>query len=226
MFQITGSYFLEGLFRCEARRVWVLALMCSTNALAQAECGQPTLVSPVKKSIADTRPRIEWSPIAGAMFYRIWVESRVPEGRVLFTQDIQTTASFWQPPQPLTDHKANVRLRVQANCGSVLTDPENLKRLETRFRIDASMTCIMPNEPFIKVTQQGIELSWGALPDARTYEVAAFPAQSAGNRVIKAETARTVVRLERPATGIWTIGVRPRCANGYGAYRFQTLNVI
>lgn len=226
MFQITGSYFFEGLFRCKARPALVLALMCSNNALALPECEQPTLVLPAKKLIADTRPRIEWTPIADAKFYRIWIESRVPEGRVLFAQDVQTTASFWQSPQPLTDHKANVRLKVQANCGSAVQDHEKLKQLETRFRIDASMTCIMPDHPFIKITQLGIELSWGAMSDARTYEVAVFPAQSVGSRVIKAETARTSVRLERPATGIWTIGVRPRCANGYGAYRFQTLNVI
>ena len=225
MFQITGCSVYEEVSRHVAKPVFVLALLCSTSVLAQSECVQPTLVAPAKELIADTRPRIEWAPVPGAKFYTVWVESRVPEGRVLFTQDIQTAASFWQPPQPLTDYKANVRIRVQANCGDASVDPEKLKLLDTRFRIDAGIACVMPELSAIKLTPQGVELSWSALPEARSYEVSAFPAQGVGNVVIKSETTRTSVRLERPANGIWTVGVRPRCANGYGAYRFQTLNV-
>ena len=207
------------------RQAFVLTLLFSTNALAQAECEQPTLVAPASVLIADTRPRIEWTPVPGAKFYKIWVESRVPEGRMLFTQDVQTTTSFWQPPRPLTDYKATVKIRVQANCGEANVDPEKLKLLNTSFRIDAGIACVMPEAAVVKLTPQGVELSWPVLAEARLYEVSAFPGQGVGNGVIKSETTRTSVRLERPANGVWTVGVRPRCANGYGAYRFQTLNV-
>lgn len=226
MFQITGCDTYEGLSLHVAKPVLVLALVCSANALAQSECGQPTLLAPAKEMIPDTRPRIEWAPVPGAKFYQVWVESRVPDGRVLFTQDVQTPATFWQPSQPLTDYKANVKIRVQANCGGAIADQERRKQLESRFRIDASTACVMLEAPSIKLTQQGIELNWRELPDARKFEVTAFPESGTGNAVIQSETTRTSVRLARPANGIWTIGVRPRCANGYGAYRFQTLNVI
>ena len=225
MFQITGYGAYEESSRHAVKPILMLTLLCSTNVLAQAECVQPTLVAPAKELIADARPRIEWTPVPGAKFYKVWVESRVPEGRVLFTQDVQTTASFWQPPQPLTDYRANVRIRVQANCGNASVDPDKLKLLDTRFRVDTGIACTMPELPAIKLTPQGVELSWRVLPEARLYEISAFPAQGAGNVVVKSETTRASMRLERPANGIWTVGVRPRCANGYGAYRFQTLNV-
>lgn len=225
MFLITWCSVYEELSRYVVKPAFTLALIGSTNALAQSECGQPALVAPAKEMIADTRPRIEWTPVPGAKFYKIWVESRVPEGRVLFTQDIQTTASFWQPPQPLTDYKANVRIRVQANCGGPSVDSEKPKLLDSRFRIDTGIACVMPESLAIKPTPHGIELNWSALPEARLYEVSAFPVQGAGNVVVKSETPRTSVRLELPANGIWTVGIRPRCANGYGAYRFQTLSV-
>lgn len=225
MFQVTACGVYEELLRHVARPTFVLTLLFSANALAQAECEQPTLVAPANELIADTRPRIEWTPVPGAKFYKIWVESRVPEGRILFAQDVQTTASFWQPPRPLTDYKATVKIRVQANCGEASVDPEKLKLLDTRFRIDAGIACVMPEAPVVKLTPQGVELSWPVLPEARLYEVSAFPAQGVGNVVIKSETTQTSVRLERPVNGVWTVVVRPRCANGYGAYRFQTLNV-
>lgn len=226
MLQIAGCDVYGGLLRYVPKLVLVMALICSTNALAQPECGQPTLLAPVKEMITDTRPRIEWSPVPGAKFYQVWVESRVPEGRVLFAQDVQTTATFWRPPQPLTDYRANVKIRVQANCGGTVEDQEKFKPPISRFSIDTSAICIMSEAPTIKLNQQGVELSWRATPEARSYEVSVFPTQSRGGVVVRSETPRTSVRLERPANGIWTIGVRPRCTNGFGAFRFHILNVI
>lgn len=226
MFLIYGCDVYEALSRHAAKPAFMLMLLCSANAMAQPECGQSALVAPATEAISDTRPRIEWAPVPGARHYQVWVESRVPEGRVLFAQEAQTTATYWQPSQPLADYKANVKIRVQANCGGAIADQEKRKQFVSRFRIDASTVCVMPEAPSIKLTQQGIELSWRELPDARMFEVSAFPEQGSESAVVRSETTRTSVRLERPANGIWTIGVRPRCANGYGAYRFQTLNVI
>lgn len=199
--------------------------MLSSSAWAQAPCEPPSWIAPSKDWIADTRPRLEWTPVAGANAYRVWVESRVPEGRVLFTHEFQTTTSFWQPPQPFTDAKANVRVRVEALCqADARVEHTASTPLEARFRIDAGMACVMP--PYdVVTTAQSVEISWPELPGTKRFHVSAFPAAASDAAAFSAETPLTRMRLTTLTRGIWTVGVRPRCANGYGGFRFHVLNV-
>lgn len=178
----------------------------------------------MKQWAADARPRLEWSPVAGANAYRVWVESRVPEGRVLFTYELQTASRFWRPPQPFTDAQANVRVRVEALCQTGPVEQVVSTPLEARFRVDAGTACVMPDFDMLRTTHP-VEISWPELPQAKHFQVSAFPAVPSDAPAFSSETPLTRMRLTTLTKGIWTVGVRPRCADGYGAFRFHVLNV-
>ena len=197
-----------------------------SDSQAQEICGTPTLLSPAQTDIANAKPRFEWTPVAKAKHYRLWLESRVPEGRVLFTHDIQTAATYWTPPAALTETRALVKVKLTAICDG---DDERdhttpVSPPYTRFRIDTSASCVLAAAPSVTLAGQGAKLSWPAVAGANYYELATYSGVE-GQLTQKNESPATTFKLDALAPGVWVIGVRPRCSTGFGAYRFSVLNL-
>ena len=203
--------------------VFCLAL---SDSQAQETCGTPSLLSPAQTDITNAKPRFEWTPVAKAKHYRLWLESRVPEGRVLFTHDIQTAATYWTPPAALTETRALIKVKLTAICDG---DDERGEATPvsppfTRFRIDTSASCVLAAAPAVTLAGQGAELSWPAVAGANYYELGTYSGVE-GKLTRKNESRVTTFKLKDLAPGVWVIGVRPRCSTGFGAYRFSVLNL-
>ena len=197
-----------------------------SDSQAQQTCGTPSLLSPAQTDITNAKPRFEWTPVAKAKHYRLWLESRVPEGRVLFTHDIQTTATYWTPPAALTETRALVKMKLTAICDGdgERADATPVSPPFTRFRIDTSANCVLAAAPAVTLAGQGAELSWPAVAGANYYELATYSGVE-GKLTRKNESRGTTFKLDAVAPGVWVIGVRPRCSTGFGAYRFSVLNL-
>lgn len=193
---------------------------------AQETCGTPEFLSPAVTDIANPRPPFEWSPVLNAKRYRLWLESRLPEGRVLSTYDIQTTLTHWIPPAALTETRALIKVKLTAICGE---DGGNSEALPVnppfaRFRIDTSASCILQETPAVTLASQGAEINWPVVAGADYYELATYSGADA-KLVHKNEVRNTRFRLEALTPGVWIISVRPHCLTGFGAYRFRVLNL-
>lgn len=192
---------------------------------AEEACDTPQLLSPSGIDIANAKPRFEWTTIADAKRYRLWLESRLPEGRVLFTHDIQTTSTYWIPPAALTETRALLKVKLTAICGEEAgNDAMPVRPPFARFRIDTSVSCALPAAPVITLSGQGAEVSWSAVAGAEYYELSAYSGVEA-QLARKSESRVTKFQFDRLSPGVWVIAVRPRCSSGYGAYRFRVLNL-
>lgn len=178
---------------------------CVTCNFAAAACTTPTLISPTETVISEASPRLEWSVVDGVHHYLVWLESRVPEGRVLLTEEFRTDATYLIPPRPLTTGKATVRLRVTAVCN------DNTRAvLSTRFRIDEDKACALHTLPIAQPVSGEWSLHWGAIPQAQTYRIHAYAAQD-GKPVFMRETIDTTTRIARLGPGVWMLAVEPVC---------------
>ena len=197
------------------RFIAALAAACSL-ARGHAECAPVEILDPVKNStIHGARPDIRWSGLSGVKVYRVQIESRVPEGRVIERIDTRVGDTRFVPPRPLTDRRAAVKLLVTADC------PESTS-IATRpawFFID-----IAPNCPSIqKLSFSGAgtsKVEWARTSDATRYEVEAYSV-SDGRLIARKET--TVASAELPrADAPLIVAVRPRCESvvGEAAYGF------
>lgn len=185
----------------------------------------PVLISPAQVDIIDAKPRFEWTSVANAKRYRFWLESRLPEGRVLSTYDIQTPTTSWIPPAALTETRALLKVKLIAMCDErENNDATPVAPPFVRFRIDTSVGCVIPSAPIVSLVGQQADVSWPAVVGADYYELSTFFGYEAKfNR--KNETRNTKFQLESLSSGVWTIAVRPHCPSGYGAYRFKVLNI-
>lgn len=172
---------------------------------AAAACTTPTLISPAEIVISEASPRLEWSVVDGAHHYLVWLESRVPEGRVLLTEEFQTGATYLIPPRSLTTDKATVRLRVTAVCKD-----NTQAALSTRFRIDEDKACALQTSPIAQPVSGEWSLHWGAIPQAQTYRIHAYAAQD-GKPIFMRETIDTSTRIARLGPGVWMLAVEPVC---------------
>lgn len=178
---------------------------------AQATCPQPSLVYPAQKEIAEASPRIEWTPVADANRYLVWLESRAPEGRVLLSEEFQTAATYLVPPRPLTAGKATVRIRVTAVCKD-----DTQAALSARFRIDADSACRLAATPQAELTDGRWKLRWEATPAAQRYEVRVHSPED-GRPVLTRESGRSPSDLGRLEPGAWLLAVQPQCKGLKGA---------
>jgi hypothetical protein len=97
--------------------MWLLTALLLWQTPGTVACQSSGIVAPARGStVADARPVLTWLVIPGAIRYRVEIESRVPEGRILVSLDTQVSGTRFQPPQPLTDHRAAVKVRVTAGC--------------------------------------------------------------------------------------------------------------
>lgn len=205
-----------------ARHGRVLALLAAVIAAApahpaetSADCPAPTITTPAADTtLAAARPTIRWTPVPGATGYRMRLTSRVPEGGVLISLDTLTTAPAFDPPQPLTDLSAIVRLTVTAHCGTQ-TSPETA----LRFFIDTRLGCPAVADPVVKPDIAGPRLHWQPVAGAERYEVLAYAAGD-GRLLGRGETREPLFTLPNAGGEPAVAAVRPRCRDGYGAFTF------
>jgi hypothetical protein len=180
------------------RFVLFLASVCS-----EAELIEPAAI------VADARPTLSWRAIPGVSQYRVEIESRIPEGRVLISLDTQVSGTRLQPPQPLTDFRAAVKVRVTAGCPA--DDGSELREKPATFQIDTSPLC--PGPARIALSGDGQDIEWPAVPRATRYDVVLVGPD--GGVRLERQTRRT--RLPLPANGeTLTAVVRAYCPSGFG----------
>lgn len=176
------------------------------NHGAMAACDKPVLLTPAQMEIGDIAPRIEWSLIKDADHYMVWIESRVPEGRVQMTEEVRTKLPFFVPTRPLTNHKATVRVRVAAMC------KDNTKsEMVARFRIDGGLSCKLDEQPATLLDHDRRELRWGKPSNAQAYEVRVHSSRD-GKTLQTMETQVSSFDLSHLATGQWVVEVQPLCS--------------
>jgi len=104
--------------------------------LAAAACDPPRAEFARAATTLDAKPAIAWMPVKGATSYRVRIQSRVPNGRVLAQHDAVVSEPRFFPPQPLADYRAKVTVRLIAICGK-----EKSAEAVSWFIIDASAAC-------------------------------------------------------------------------------------
>jgi hypothetical protein len=180
-----------------------------------ANCPAPNITTPAADTtLVAARPTLRWTPVPGATGYRVRLTSRVPEGGVIISLDTLTTAPSFDPPQPLTDLGAIVRLTVTARCGAQ-TSPET----SLRFFIDTRLGCPAVADPIVKPDTAGPRLHWQPVEGAERYEVLAYTAGD-GRLLGRGETREPLFTLPRAGDGPAVAAVRPRCRDGYGPFAF------
>jgi hypothetical protein len=114
----------------------LLVVVAAHSVLASAACEPPRAEFARASTTPETKPAIAWSPVEGATFYRLRMQSRVPNGRVLAQHDVVVNEPRFFPPQPLADYRAKVTIRLAAICGKAAS-AESV----SWFMIDASAAC-------------------------------------------------------------------------------------
>lgn len=196
-------------------------LLCggAASLQAMADCPQPSLVYPPTKEIAEASPRIEWTPVADARHYLVWLESRVPEGKVLMSEEFQTAATYLVPPRALTAGKATVRVKVTAVC------KDNTRAtLSARFRIDGDSSCRLQKSQQAESNDGVWKLRWDALQSAQRYEIRVHSAVD-GKPVLARETSKTFMELGRLEPGTWLLAVQPQCKGLKGANSWLAVGI-
>lgn len=117
-------------------RIVALAVLAIAPTLAALGCERPRAAIADAAATQDTKPAIVWSPIPGATSYRVRIQSRVPNGRVLAQHDAVVNEPRFFSPQPLADYRAKVTVRLAAICGKE-TSAESV----SWFTIDAAGAC-------------------------------------------------------------------------------------
>ncbi|MEX0746311.1 MAG: hypothetical protein WD118_11970 [Phycisphaeraceae bacterium] len=87
-------------------------------------------------TIVERQPSLSWQPVPDATAYRIKLQSRIPNGRVLAQHDAVVNEPRFAPPQPLAEHRAKVTVRLAAICGKE-TSAESV----SWFVIDIAVAC-------------------------------------------------------------------------------------
>ncbi len=180
-------------------------------------CGSPRITEPAGDVISERVPEIRWTEVSGAEYYRVRVESRVPEGRTLVSLDAQVSTARFKPPQPLAEHRASVRVTVTAHCpgGSVSSDEQHIGR----FRIDTSPSCVL-NGPISAVSKAGdLDLTWQAPEEALAYTVALYTPEN-GILIGQFDARVPHLRMRLPVVGRVGVAIQPQCRSGKGQPRF------
>jgi hypothetical protein len=178
-------------------------------------CPAPSITAPAADAtLAAVRPTIRWAPVPGATGYRVQVTSRVPEGAVIASLDTLTTTSAFEPPQPLADLGAIVRVTVAARCGAE-TGPEST----LRFFIDTRLGCPAVDDPAVEPGTPGPRLRWKPVQGAQRYEVLTYAAGD-GRLLGRGETRAPSFLLPSSGDAPAVAAVRPRCGDGYGPFAF------
>jgi len=197
-----------------------VSLWAGATAVATA-CERVQLLYPGEGAlVAERRPAIRWEPLTGVDRYRVQLESRIPEGRVLVSLDTVVTGTTFSPPQPLTDFRAAVKLRVTSQCAA--EGFEALREQAAWFYIDTSPAC--PSPSGLRFDAATSALEWRPEGPALRYEILLFDAAGGALRY-RGESLGTRAALPRAlSSGI--AAVRPFCAAGYGRSAYLPLGDV
>jgi hypothetical protein len=168
-----------------------------------AVCDAPRLAANVP---TDKHPRLTWQAVEGASSYRVRVQSRIPDGLVIATHDTAVSKPEFLAPQPLTQHRAKVTVRLNAICGA-----ETSADAVSVFMIDTSAVCKLGE---VDAAFEGgtATLKWRPVAGARSYEVRAHALD--GRFLVSQETRDAASRVALKETAV--VSVRPACAAGLG----------
>lgn len=168
------------------------------------------MLAPAREStLHEARPRIQWRTMPGAAAYRIQMESRVPEGRVIERVDSRVSGTRFVPPRPLTDGRAAVKLLVTRDC----PDAPSIADRPAWFFIDMAPTCPTPSR--LSFSAAGVPRAEWSKTGASRYELEIY-SMSDGRLLARQETTLTSWELPR-ASGALLVAVRPRCESAIGA---------
>jgi hypothetical protein len=188
-----------------ALRLPVFAAALLASAAAHAQCTPLEPASPRREAtVTDTRPEIAWPAAAGAKSYRVQIESRVPEGRVIERLDARVAEPRFVPPRPLAEDRAAVKVLVTADCA----DSPNLAAQPAWFYIDAAAACPAANA----LDVSGRAARWHG--SAARYQVEIYAAEG-GRLLARQETPIASLPLPE-APGAMLVSVRPRCGTILG----------
>jgi hypothetical protein len=188
-------------------RFAVLLFFGPLSAFAACEAPQLSLAT---EPVTEKQPRIAWAAAPAATAYRVRVQSRVPDGRVLAAYETVVNAPQFLPPRPLAEHQAKVTVRLSALCGSE-TSAESV----STFMIDTSSACKLAG-----LELENTSLKWPAVPGARSYEVRAYRLTD-GRLIASQETRDAGAQLPLKESAV--ISVRPACAAGLGEALYRVL---
>jgi hypothetical protein len=186
---------------------------------AHAACTAPALISPAQNEISEASPRFEWMPVGDAQYYLVWLESRVPEGRVLLTEEFQTSATYLSPPRPLTSGKAVVRIRVTAVCKDATQAV-----LSARFRIDADRACSLKTVPAAESDNGQWSVRWEPLQTAQHYEIRVHAAAD-GKPAFTRDSTGGAAKIGHLEPGAWLLAVQPVCKGLRGVTSWVAVDV-
>lgn len=186
---------------------------------AQAACTAPVLVSPAQQEIREASPRFEWTPVSDARHYLVWLESRVPEGRVLLTEEFQTSATYLMPPRPLTAGMAVVRIRITAVCKDATQAV-----LSVRFRIDADRACSLKAAPVVEADNGQWSVRWEPIQIAQNYEIRVHAAAD-GKPLFTRDSAGGATKIGRLDPGMCLFAVQPVCKGLRGVTSWVAVDV-
>lgn len=205
---------------CKLIRLLALpAIIVSILCRPSLACDKPVLIAPAQIEIAEPSPRMEWSAVPDASHYVLRIESRVPEGRLLSSEEFRTSATSLALPRPLTADKATVRVELTAVC----KDGTEAKASE-RVRIDAGLHCRLEGHPVFQSQEGRGRLVWEALAVAQAYEFRAYAAMDGKTGPVQ-ETATAAMDLGKLPAGLWVLAVRPRCGATRGQSRYVTVAI-
>lgn len=119
-----------------ASRLLLAGALLAHGAIAGGACESPAPGLAQGAEVQDTKPQVTWPPVQGATAYRVRLESRIPNGRVIARHDAVVNEPRFVPPQPLADHRAKVTVRLTAICGKQ-TSAESV----SWFTIDTAAAC-------------------------------------------------------------------------------------
>ena len=187
-------------------------LACAAFATGQnpPPCEEALIQAPPARStVAEAQPAVRWEPLAGVTTYRVEVESRIPEGRVLVALDTMVTGTSSRPPRPLTDFRAAVKLRVSAGCPA--DDGSALREKGAWFLVDTSSLCPFPDPLTLSPDRRWLELT--PVTGALRYDVSLRETDGEPRAEGQTKESRYALPAEgRPFVAI----VRPYCPTGFG----------
>lgn len=189
--------------------------LLSFCSMPRAGCPAPLPSFPDVSIVADKHPQVAWAPVLGATMYRVRLQSRVPNGRVVASHDTTVTAPLFRSPQPLAEQRAKVTVRLNAVCGA-----ETSAESRSWFLIDTSARCRL-GDVAASSTGGKARIDWKTVPGAQTYDVRAH-ALTDGRLIASEETRSPSVQMALKEAAV--VSVRPRCTGGEGeaVYRVVT----
>jgi hypothetical protein len=179
-----------------------------------AQCGSPSMAAIAGRVTTEKQPRIDWAAVSKANAYRVHLQSRGPEGRVVSVHDTVVKAPTFLPPQSLAEHHAKVTVRVSAVCGS-----ETSAEAVSWFLIDTSPTCRL-GEMSAVADAGTASLRWQPVAGAVSYEVRAYGLLD-GRLMASQETRAPEAKLGLSDGAV--VSVRPACASGLGEAVYRVL---